>query len=135
MKLTADQTKALRIISRGRSQAQLKSLFAAIRANSDRALFSAIAPPKKRARRKRDPLLNDLERTLKPLLAPASEKADLLVEHMARKYRRKLQLQSKGLAQAVKALRTRFSDDQILDGAKSLMGQLTRLYGGRETVV
>lgn len=135
MKLTADQTKALRLISRGRPRAALKSLFAAIRANSDRALFSAIAPPKKRARRKRDPLLHDLERTLKPLLAPSAEKADLLVEHMAKKHRRKLAIHAKGIADAAKRLRAAFSDDQIRNGARSLMGQLVKHYGDRETVV
>jgi hypothetical protein len=67
-------------------------------------------------------------------MGPAREKADLLVEHLARKHRRKLAFEPRGLADAARQLRTRFTDEQIRTGAQSLMAQLAKLYGDRETV-
>jgi cell division septum initiation protein DivIVA len=136
MTLSADHAKLLKRALRGRSRADIKKLFAAIRATDDRALLAAIAPAKKSAAKRRgDPLVRDLERTLKPILGPAVEKADMLVEHLAKKHRRKLAFEPKGLADAAKQLRARFSDDQIRAGAKSLVAHLSKLYGDRETVV
>ncbi len=134
MTLTPAQSKALRSALRGRSRAELKRLFAAIRTHDDRALLAVLAPAKKRAKRKTDPLVRDLEQTLKPILGPASEKADLLVEHIAKKHRRKLDIEPKGLADAARRLRARFSDQQIRAGAKSLVTHLATLYGDRESV-
>lgn len=135
MKLSADQVKALRALSRGRTRPELKRLFAAVRANDDKTLFVAIAPAKKRAaKRKGDPLVRDLEQTLKPILGPAVEKADMLVEHIAKKHRRKLGIAPKGLADAAKHLRGKFSDEQIRAGARSLVAHLAKLHG-QETVV
>jgi len=94
------------------------------------------APAKaRRAGRRSDPLVRDLAHTLKPIIAPAREKAALLVEHLARKHRRKLDFEASGLADAARRLRARFSDAQISAGARSLMADLARLYGDRETVV
>lgn len=133
MSLGAAQIRALRKLSR----AELKRLFAAVRAQSDRTLLAAIAPPKKkRAKRAADPLVGDLERTLKPILGRSAEKADLLVEHLAKKHRRKLPLEPKGLADAARQLRAKkLSDDQIRAGARSLVAHLAKLYGDRENVV
>ncbi len=137
MKLSDNTAKLLRQALRGRSRAELKRLFAAIRTHEDRALLAALAPPRKRAaKRKTDPLVRDLERTLKPILGPAAEKADLLVEHLAKKHRRKLAIEPKGLADAARQLRgKKLTDDQIRAGAKSLVVHLAKLYGGQETVV
>ncbi len=133
-KPTPEQSKALRAVIRKRPAAELKAAFALIRAQSDRVLLAAIAPPKKRSK-SRDPLLRELEHTLKPVIAPAQEKADMLVEHLAKKHRRKLDIAPKGMADAARLLRARFTDAQISAGAKSLMTQLAKLYGDRETVV
>ncbi|MBX9747961.1 MAG: hypothetical protein K2X34_13730, partial [Hyphomonadaceae bacterium] len=86
-------------------------------------------------KRKGDPLVRDLEQTLNPILGPAAEKADMLVEHIAKKHKRKLAFAPKGLADAAKQLRGQFTDDQIRAGAKSLVAHLAKLYGERETVV
>jgi hypothetical protein len=134
MKLSADQAKLLRAALRGRSPKEAKSLFAAIRAHDNKTLLAALRPAKKKSKRG-DPLVRELEQTLKPILGPASEKADLLVEHLAKKHRRKLNIEPKGLADAAKRLRTTFTDDQIRAGAKSLVAHLAKLYGDRETVV
>lgn len=133
-KLTPAEAKALRSAVRRLPTADLKAAFALIRAQNDRALLAAIAPAKKRVKTG-DPLVRELEKTLKPIIAPAREKADLLVEHIAKKHRKKLALAPKGLADAARQLRTKFSDDQINAGAKSLMAHLKKLYGDRETVV
>jgi cell division septum initiation protein DivIVA len=137
VKLGEDTAKLLRQALRGRSRAELKRLFAAVRTHDDRTLLSALAPPKKRAaKRKADPLVRDLEQTLKPILGPASEKADLLVEHLAKKHRRKLGIIPKGLADAARQLRAKnLSDDQIRAGARGLVAHLAKLYGGGESVV
>lgn len=136
MKLSPADAKLLKAVGRGRSRAELKRLFALVRANSDRALFAAaLSTPKKAAKPKGDPLTRDLEQTLKPIMGPASEKADMLIEHIAKKHRRKLNMEPKGLADAARLLRAKFSDDQIRSGAQSLVTHLAKLYGDRETVV
>ncbi len=135
-KLDASAAKALRASLKSRSRAELKKTFALIRAHNDRTLMAAVIPPKKAApKRKGDPLVRELEQTLKPIMGPAQEKADLLIEHIAKKHRRKLSFEPKGLADAARQLRTKFSDDQISAGAKSLVNHLAKLYGDRETVV
>ena len=136
MKVGADQAKALKGVLRKRPNAELKRAFALVRAFDDRALLAAIAPAKKRAaKRTGDPLVKELEQTLRPIMGPAQEKADLLIEHIAKKHRRKLGFQPKGLADAARQLRTKFSDDQISAGAKSLVSHLAKLYGDSESVV
>lgn len=137
MKLDAAQTKLLRIAFKGRSRAELKKLFALVRSHEDRALLAAALPKKKAApKRKADPLVRELEQTLKPIMGPSVEKADMLIEHIAKKHRRKLGIEPKGIADAAKRLRaSKFTDEQIRAGARSLMAHLAKLYGDRETVV
>ncbi|MGE0530613.1 MAG: hypothetical protein AB7G40_02770 [Hyphomonadaceae bacterium] len=135
MSLKPTDAKLLRAALGRRPRAELKRIFALARANTDRILLAAALPPKKKAKPKGDPLVRELEQTLKPILGPAQEKADLLIEHIAKKYKRKLSYQPKGLADATRQLRTKFSDDQISAGAKSLVTQLSKLYGGSDGVV
>jgi hypothetical protein len=137
MKLSGATVNALRTMARGRTKPELKRLFAAIRTHDDRALLAALAPAKKRAvRRPGDPLVRELEQTLKPILGPAAEKADLLVEHLAKRHRRKFGITPKGLADAARQLRAKkLSDEQIQAGAKALVAHLAKLHGGQETVV
>lgn len=137
MSLKAEDGKLLRSALGKRSRAELKRLFALARANPDRALFAAVLPAQKKSarRRKSDPLVREIEQTLKPIMGPSREKADLLVEHIAKKHKRKLAFQPKGLAEATRQLRTKFSDDQISAGAKSLIAHLSKIYGGSDGVV
>ncbi|MGE0741373.1 MAG: hypothetical protein AB7O98_08530 [Hyphomonadaceae bacterium] len=134
-KLSPDDAATLRAALRTRKRPELKRVFALARKHEDRALLAAVMPAKKKTARKTDPLVRDLEQTLKPILGPTREKAEMLVEHLAKKHRRKLALEPTGLAHAARALRGRFSDDQIRAGAKSLVAHLAKLYGDRETVV
>lgn len=135
MSLEADRALLLASLVRKRTRAQLKRLFAIIRAHDDPALFAALAPEKRRPRRPRDPLVRDLELALKPILAPAAEKAEMLVEHLSKKHRRKLAFEAKGLAEAARRCRAvQLSDEQIRAGARSLVANLARRHG-RESVV
>jgi hypothetical protein len=133
--MDAAQKKALQALAKGRSKAEVTALFALVRAKSDRALLAAALPAKKKPAKKADTLARDLDKTLRPILGPVSEKADLLVEHMAAKHKKKLDLQPKGLAAAARELRAHFTDAQIRAGAKSLLTELAKLYSTRETVV
>ncbi len=137
MKLTEAQVKTLRAVLRAKSRPELKRAFALIRSADDRTLLAAALPAKKKSAAKKagDPLLRELEQTLKPIMGPAREKAEMLVEHLAKRHRRKLAFEPKGLADAARQLRAKFSDEQISAGAKSLVTELAKLYGDRETVV
>ncbi|MBL8547516.1 MAG: hypothetical protein JNL81_13710 [Hyphomonadaceae bacterium] len=136
MSLKPEDAKLLRAALGKRSRAELKKIFALARSHPDRQLMAASLPAKKKpAKRKGDPLVREIEQTLKPIMGPAQEKADLLIEHIAKKYKRKLAFQPKGLADATRQLRTKFSDDQISAGAKSLITHLSKIYGGSDGVV
>jgi hypothetical protein len=135
MTLKPADAKALRAALGRRSRPELKRLFALVRRHPDKALLAAALPPKKKPKRKGDPLVRELEQTLKPILGPSREKADMLIEHVAKTYKRKLTYEPKGLADATRQLRTKFSDGQISAGAKSLVAHLSKLYGGSDGVV
>ena len=135
MSLAADQKRLLASLVRKRPRAELKLLFAVIRAHDDRALFAALAPGRRKPKRPRDPLLRDLELALKPILAPSAEKAEMLVEHLSKKHRRKLAFEAKGLAEAARRCRAvKLSDEQIRAGARTLVANLAKRHG-RESVV
>ncbi len=135
MSLKPTDAKLLRAALGRRTRAEAKRIFALARTHPDRALLAAALPAKKKPKPKGDPLVRELEQTLKPIMGPAQEKADLLIEHIGKKYKRKLAYEPKGLADATRQLRTKFSDDQISAGAKSLVTQLAKLYGGSDGVV
>jgi len=137
MTLKPADVKLLRAALGRRSRTDAKRVFKLARAHNDKTLLAAAlpAPKNKAAKSKTDPLVRELEQTLKPIMGPSQEKADLLIEHIAKKYKRKLAYQPKGLADATRQLRTKFSDDQISAGAKSLVTQLAKLYGGSDGVV
>lgn len=133
--MSPEQRKALKAIRGKRTKPELKRLFALIRAHDDRALLAAIAPSRKRLAKAPDTLAGDLARALRPILGPSSEKAEMLVEHLAKKHRRKLKLAPRGLADAAKRLRADFTEAQIRAGAETLLRDLAKLYATRETVV
>jgi hypothetical protein len=136
MTLKPTDAKLLRSALGRRSRPEARRVFKLAREHPDRTLLAAALPvPKKAPKPKGDPLVRELARTLRPILGPAQEKADLLIEHIAKKYKRKLAYQPKGLADATRQLRTKFSDDQISAGAKSLITHLSKLYGGSDGVV
>ena len=135
MKLGPSETKALKTALKKRTRVELKQLFALVRANDDKTLLAALDPLRLKRPHRGDPLVRELERTLKPIMGPSAEKAELLIEFMAKKYRRKIAGEPKGLTDAAKRLRAHFTDAQIQAGAKGLLGNLKALYGDQETVV
>jgi hypothetical protein len=92
--------------------------------------MSSAAPRKPAA----DALVRDLQRILKPLMAPAAEKAEMLVAHIATRRRCEFDINPKGLADAVRRLRRTVTDDEIREAATELVKQLSDLYDGREAV-
>ncbi len=98
----ADKQK-LRSLFAKRSRAEQKTLLALIRAHNDKTLLAALAPAK--PKRKAKTLAREVDGALRPLLASSAEKAELLVEHLARKRRKELAIVPKGVA-ATRNLRT-----------------------------
>lgn len=137
MSLKPADAKLLRTALGRRSRTEAKRIFKLARYHNDKTLLAVAlpAPKKKAAKPKGDPLVRELEQTLKPIMGPSQEKADLLIEHVAKKYKRKFAYEPKGLADAARQLRTKFSDAQISAGAKSLVSHLSKLYGGSDGVV
>ncbi len=82
-----------------------------------------------------DPLARDLAVILRPILGPASEKAELLVEHLRTLHKLPPAPPPRGLADAARRLRAQLNADQIRAGARSLVASLEALYCSRETVV
>jgi hypothetical protein len=80
-----------------------------------------------------DPLLGEVKALFTPVIAPAAEKADLLIAHMC-EHNGAPSFEARGLAQAVKRLRKHFSDEQISAAARSLIERLERDYCCREPV-
>ena len=132
MKINAAHLKVLRAALGHRARADLKILFKLVRTHDDRTLLAALSSPRKRHRV--DSLLREVANTLKPIVAPAAEKGDLLVEHLTRSRSRASAFEPRGLADAVRYLRTTFTDEQIRKGAKRLILHLTKLHGGRDLV-
>lgn len=135
MSLKRSKARTLRAVVRKAPRRRLKAAFAAIRSHSDHDLFATILPAKPRKRRAKDPLVRDVEAALKPVMGPASEKAEMLVEHLSKKHRRRFDFQPAGLTDSVRRLRATLSDDDIRDGARGLVEGLAQLYGDREAVV
>ncbi len=133
--MTPARAKLLQSVIRRRPKAVLKRAFAAIRANDDAALLSALRPKKRPLTRRGDPLVRELDQILKPVVGPAREKADLLVAHFATR-RRQMNFEPRSLSDAVRRLRAAsLSEAQIRAGAKKMMRELAELYGGPEAVV
>lgn len=126
------QRAMLKRLAGTRTKAELKQLFALVRAHDDRALLAAAvtAPKKPKPKQAADTLLREIEAIMKPLMARSAEKGELLAEHFGKA------IAPRGLADALKKLRaTKLTDAQIRAGAKSMMADLGRKFDGRETVV
>lgn len=127
--------KALRALLGRKSRAEQRKLIGLIRANDERALLAALEPVKTK-KAKPASLTRDVETLFRPLMAPASEKGELLLEALARKHRKSFTATPKGLAAAIRtAQKAGLSDSQIRAGAETLMTRLAETYAMRDTVV
>ncbi|MES1203552.1 MAG: hypothetical protein ABUS57_19120 [Pseudomonadota bacterium] len=133
--MKADEIKALKALARSRGRSELKALFALIRRHDDKALLGAIGPEPKRRSSKPVSLAREVEATLKPILGPASEKGEMLLEFAEAKHGVSLDFAPRGLADAVRQLRRRLSEAQIRDAARGLMAQVAERYAPRDTIV
>jgi len=82
----------------------------------------------------RDPLTAEVAALLAPILAPAAEKADLLIEEMCARHKDCAPFAARGLPAAIKRLRARYTSAQIRAAAKALMTRIAREYDPRERV-
>lgn len=124
------------------SVSQMRAFFELVRTHADADLLALAAKAKRRIGKEPSPpgLTRRIAAILKPILAPASEKAELLIEHMAQideadLGRFLLDPPPRGLSDAIKRLRPRFSDEDIEAGALGLIAKLSRTHSMREQVL
>jgi hypothetical protein len=123
--------RTLRMLARTRTKAELAALFAAIRAESDKALLAAAAPPKKAPRRK-DFAAGVAER-LAPILGPATEKAEMLIDALAATHG-EIDIPAVGLLPTIRKLAARYGEDAVAAAADALMARLKAWGSTRERV-
>jgi hypothetical protein len=134
VKLGSPDKEILKAALKPSSRGELKALFGLVRRYDDKTLLAALAASKPK-KRQGDPLIRELERTLRPIMGPSAEKAELLIAFMAKTHRRKRAGDARGIAEAARRLRLQYSDAQIRAGAQALLAHLKALYGEQETVV
>lgn len=83
-------------------------------------------------RRPSDPLAAEIARLLVPIVAPAAEKGELLIEELALRHPRLRRFAPKGLGEAVRRLRAQLGEAEIRAGAQALLLRMKRDYGLRE---
>ena len=132
-KASAPGPKALKKAAAALSERELRALIGYVRTRTmEKLLAQASAKPAKAKRAPKAPkdaLLVEVTAILKPILAPAAEKADLLLDHMGHGEAR-----VQGLGQALRLLRKHCSDADIKAGAEGLIAQLAKRRSMRETV-
>lgn len=84
--------------------------------------------------RARDPLAREITQQLAPIVAPAAEKADLLIEELAKRHDGLTAFTPRGLGDAVKRLQRQLTAAEIRAGADALMARMKREYGLREDI-
>ncbi len=132
MSLSAAERAALRRLARGRDRKALEALFALIKRAPTHALMDAALPSPKRTTRAADTLIEEVNALFKPLLAPASEKADLLIE-ACRALPGGGDCPARGLVDAVRRLSARHGEAAVRKAAHAVMSDLSHL-SMRETV-
>ncbi len=133
-KTDAPGPRALRKAAAALSEAELKALLSYVRTRTnDKLLAMATVKPKPK-RKKPKPtatgLTAEITALMQPILGPAQEKAELLLEACGAPP----ELQAKTLGEALRKLRRSHSDDQIRAVAQGLMAKIAQRHGMRETV-
>ncbi len=82
----------------------------------------------------RDPFSAEIAAMLAPILAPARERAELLIEELASRHEEFSPFAPRGVADAVRRARKTLSDEEIRAGALALLARLARDFSTRETV-
>ena len=129
--LDAATLRTLRMLARTRSRAELETLFAAIRAGSDRALLDAAAPPKRKAATQ--DFAAKIAAQLAPILGPAAEKADMLIDALA-ETKGPVAIRPDGLVPTIRRLAARYGEQAVALAADALMARLAAWGSTRERV-
>jgi hypothetical protein len=119
--------KTLATLRKRLSEADLRALFADIRAASDAELLGA---PKGEGG---DPLVTAVTALLAPSSESSAAKGRLLVAELARLTGRALPVKPRGLPDAVRKLRAYLSEDDIRDGAFSVRVTLQAAPASKST--
>lgn len=122
----------LRMLARTRSRQQMEALFAAIRAESDRALHAAAAPPPTKPPRAPD-FAAKIAAQLAPILGPASEKAEMLIDALS-EIEGPVSIEPTGLVPTIRRLAKRHGEHAVARAADRLMARLAEWGSTRERV-
>lgn len=139
--MDAAARRALMQLARTRTRAEMKALFAAIRATSDADLLrSAGLHPGKRARRgaagaqgQAGDFPAAIAAQLAPILGPAAEKAEMLIDALAETVG-PVDIRAAGLAPTIRKLAARYGEDAVAAAADALMARLKAWGSTRERV-
>lgn len=124
--------RTLRMLARTRTRREMETLFAVIRAESDRALHAAAAPPTKRKKPAPD-FAAQIAAQLAPILGPATEKAEMLIDALA-ETQGPVTIAPAGLVPTIRRLVARYGEHAVAHAADALMARLTTWGSTRERV-
>jgi hypothetical protein len=124
--------RTLRMLARTRSRKEMETLFAAIRAESDRALLAAAAPPQKKKAAAPD-FAAKIAEQLAPILGPATEKAEMLIDALA-ETQGPVSVVPAGLVPTIRRLVARYGEHAVSHAAGALMTRLATWGSTRERV-
>ncbi len=139
--MDAAARRALVQLARTRTRAEMKALFAAIRATSDAdllrdaGLHTGRPVRKKSAGRKSGAAAFPaaIAAKLAPILGPASEKAEMLIDALAEAVG-PVDIRAAGLAPTIRKLAARYGEDAVTGAADALMARLKAWGSTRERV-
>lgn len=129
--MDAATLRTLRMLARTRTKVELAALFAAIRASSDKALLAAAAPPTKPERRA--DFAASIAKKLAPILGPATEKAEMLIDALAETHG-PVTIPAAGLKPTIRKLAARYGEAAVDSAADALMVRLKAWGSTREKV-
>ena len=130
--LDAATLRTLRMLARTRTRKEMETLFAAIRAESDRALLAVAAPAMTRKKPAPD-FAARIAAQLAPVLGPATEKAEMLIDALA-ETQGPIGLAPAGLVPTIRRLTARYGEHAVGHAADALMARLARWGSTRERV-
>jgi hypothetical protein len=124
--------RTLRMLARTRSRRDLEVLFASIRQMSDAAIFAVVAEPVPKAQKSADFAIAIAAR-LAPILGPANEKADMLIDELAGIVG-PVEIRPAGLLPTIRKLAARYGEERVAAAAEALMARLKAWGSTREKV-
>ena len=127
--MDAATRRTLRRLARTRTPEQLAALFAAIRSHDDAALLAAPA----KTRRRNAGFAEAQAARLAPIVAPAAEKAEMLLEAFAERHG-PVSIRPDGLLPTIRRLAAQYGEDTVAAAVDALMARLAQWGSTRERV-